>query len=258
MEDSGFGVCRLSVVPVMQSPGWDAPLADELLFGEPYRIIDVNPGGWLRITCADTPLMGSKDGWIPASHHHPIEADYYRQLVGSTFRIVTDTAAMVLYRKLPLTVVRGSILPISGGELFKVEEQLVFNGEAKILSQKRDIEFLIQEALKFQGIPERKGGRTPFGMDPCGWIRMVYRIAGYVIPSDASGLLGVGKPADSLEGEPGDIVLFESGKELRAGLLLTDRRMLFMDGDLRPYALNPDGLRAFRRWTPVAARQVLS
>ena len=62
MQDSGFGVCRLSVVPVMQSPGWDAPLADELLFGEPYRTVDVNPGGWLRITCSDTHLMGSKDG----------------------------------------------------------------------------------------------------------------------------------------------------------------------------------------------------
>ncbi len=37
----------------------------------------------------------------------------------------------VLYKKSPLTIVMGSVVPISNSELFKIEEQFAFNGESK-------------------------------------------------------------------------------------------------------------------------------
>ena len=73
----------------------------------------------------------------------------------------------------------GSIVPISGSELFKVEEQFAFNGESKSLGQRRDMEFIRQMARRYVGAPYLAGGKSPFGIDAPGLLHMVFRIAGY-------------------------------------------------------------------------------
>ena len=254
-QESGYGVCRLSVVPVMRVPGWDQPTMDELLFGEPYRVL-ARKSEWLKISCSDTPMTGVADGWIPKSHHHAIEEDYYLHLLHSEFRMVTDITSTVLYRKVPLVISVGSVVPVSSGELFKVEEQLAFNGEARPVTQRRDAEFLCQTAIRFLHFPERAGGRTPFGMDPMAWIRMIHHLCGHPFPRKHEEVQTVGAPVDVSDAQAGDLMILEADHESRAGILLSDGRLLFMEGQVQRVALHEGQVRAARTWRLVDARRV--
>lgn len=259
--EKGFGVCRLPVIPVMKDPKWDAELSDELLFGEPYCVIN-SKGAWLQVTCPDMQLCGASDGWIAGSQHHRIEEDYYRQLTRSEFRIVTDIHASLLFRKTALVVPVGSIVPVSAGELFKVEEQLAFNGEAHNPAQRRDADFLVQTARHFLNFPERRGGRTPFGMDPESWVRMCFRICGVSVSARRSGVALLGKP---LEGEgpvPGDLVLLQHGSEVRPGIVIDSGKVIVMDGYIRMLPVEGNTGQSeeqgSRRWQVTGYRRVMS
>lgn len=220
------GVCRLSAIPVMQSPGWTGAQLTQLLFGEHYAVLERTTSGWLRI---HAPIL-AMDGWINAGHHHAIEQAYYEQIGQSDFRITTEIASTLLYRKSTINIVIGSIVPLSAGELFKVEEQLAFNGEAKVLSQRRDGEFICSIASRFLHAPERPGGRTPHGIDAEAWLRLVYRIAGFPIDT---GLEQGGTPVEPDEALPGDLVILSSGKQSRAGILLAGSRVIHCQGFVR-------------------------
>ena len=254
----GFGICRLPVVPVMQGAGWSFQQADEMLFGEPYRITGPSSGSWLPVTCADMKLAGACDGWIHAMHHHGITEDYYALLIASDFRISTEPSASLLFRKVPMTVVRGSLVPLSAGELFKVEEQLAFNGEAKVLSQRRDAEFLCEAAKSLNGVAELPGGRTPFGMDPTGWATQCIRLAGIPTGTGINALRRLGEPSDPSESLPGDLCILERGADVRPGFMLSGGRVIFCDGTIHSEELDSTLPSAGGPWTLLEARRVVA
>src|SRR5688572_9168744 len=121
-----FGVCRLAIVPVYEKPDYHSIQHNQLLFGEHYQITG-SKGNWLSIQQA----YDGSGGWIHTSQHHSISVEYFEQINTSDYKITTDIASTLLYNKNPLTIVMGSIVPISNSELFKIEEQLAFNGESK-------------------------------------------------------------------------------------------------------------------------------
>jgi hypothetical protein len=75
----------------------------------------------------------------------------------------------LLFKKSPVTILIGSIVPISNSELFKLEEQFAFNGESKSLGQKREVEFLKSIALKYLNAPLSGWWQKPFW---CGCSRL--------------------------------------------------------------------------------------
>jgi len=226
-----YGVCRLSAVTMMQAPAWTAPQVTQLLFGEHYEVLERSASGWVRI---HSPVVET-EGWILASQHHAIEAAYYNLICQSDFRITTEMASTLLFRKSAININIGSVVPLSAGELFKVEEQLAFNGEAKMLSQRRDGEFICSMALRFLNVPERRGGRTPQGIDAEAWIKLVYRIAGY--PLGGLSLLTVGKPVEPENAIPGDLMVLSREKQVRVGILLPGSRLIHCSGFVRADAL---------------------
>src|SRR5882724_6066105 len=158
--EQDFGVCRLSVVPVRQSAE-SVVQTSQLLFGDAYEVTERSKDKqWLNIK---TNFEGTQ-GWIYRHHHHSIAQDYYEQIVQADFKITIDLVSTLLYKKSPLPVLMGSIVPISSSELFKMDEQFAFNGEAKSISQKRDADFLVAIALKYLNAPEIEGGKNPFGI----------------------------------------------------------------------------------------------
>lgn len=241
MEAIDFGVCRLSIVQVRNGPADSTALVTQLLFGDHYEVIHVSPDKkWLRIRI----ITDLCDGWIDARQHHSITASYLEQIGLADFKITTDITATLLYKKSPLTIVMGSIVPISTTELFKMEEQFAFNGETKSLGQRRDFEYLKTIVSRYVNAPYVPGGKSPFGIDAGALVQMVFKICGYHLARNPWQQVEQGKKVNSLgDAKPGDVAFFsEGGNVVHAGILLEEERVIHSFGQVRIDPINDEGI----------------
>lgn len=237
-----YGVCRLALVSVRLEPRHTSEQVSQLLFGDHYEVLEASPDQqWLYIQIhAD-----QYHGWLEARQHHTISKEYFDQINIANFKITTDVTSSILYRKNPLTIVMGSIVPISGSELFKMEEQFAFNGETKSLGQKRDFDYLKSVASKYLHAPYQWGGKSPFGIDCSGFTQMVFRIGGYSLLRDAAQQFTQGKKVKNLEEAlPGDLAFFENSehKIVHVGMLLPEGKIIHSSGQVRIDLLLEQGI----------------
>lgn len=241
MEAGEKGIARASIVPVRSEGSDKAEIVTQLLFGDHYTVVRVSDNNkWLQIQIN---YDGYK-GWIDSKQHHRISDEYFEQINNSDYKICTDITTNILFNKHQTNIVIGSILPISTNEIFKIEEQLAFNGESKSLSAKRDIEFLKQIAFKYLNAPYLWGGRSPFGIDCSGFTQAVYRICGYNIPRDSSEQVKKGELIDYVEKNTGDLAFFSNEKKkiVHVGIILENDEIIHASGKVRIDCLKSDGI----------------
>jgi hypothetical protein len=241
MIEQDFGVCRLSVVPVRNEPG-NSIQVSQLLFGEAYEVLEKSKDKlWLRIKIN----FDGTEGWINLRHHVSVPFEYFELLTQSDFKITTDIVSTILYKKNPVSILMGSIVPISTAELFKMDEQFAFNGEAKPISLKRDFEFLKAVAIKYLHAPETDGGKSPFGISCHGFVQMVYKISGYALPGTLPGLVASGKKIDDVfSATPGDLAFFKNheGALHHVGIVLEENKIIHASGQVKIDYLNEEGI----------------
>ncbi len=235
------GVCRLSIVPVRGEASDKSELVTQLFFGEHYEVVsESNDKKWLRIRN----YFDQYEGWIDVKQHHNITKEYFDYINRADFKITTDITTSILYNKNPIPIVMGSVIPISGSELFKMEEQFAFNGESKSMGQKRDAEFLKLIAQKYLNAPYQWGGKSPFGIDCSGFTQMVFKINGHKLQRDANQQARQGKSITFKDAQPGDLVFFKNkeNKILHVGILLSKDKVIHASGKVRVDYFNEDGI----------------
>lgn len=239
---AGYGVCRLALVSLRAGPSDSSTQLSQLLFGDHYEVLQQSGDKrWLYIRV----YMDQCEGWIDHLMHHDITSEYFRQINNANFKIVTDVTTSILYKQSALTILLGSIVPISNSELFKMEERFAFNGEAKSLGQKRDLEFLKSIALKYVNAPCQPGGKSPFGIDGAALMQMIFRISGYTIPRfvlQQSAQMERFQQTDMPL--PGSLCFFEDLVlcSPHVGLLLDNDRVLHVHGKVRLDHVVPEGI----------------
>jgi gamma-D-glutamyl-L-lysine dipeptidyl-peptidase len=240
-EPLDFGVCRLAIVPVFEKPDYNSLLHNQLLFGEHYEVTG-SKENWVSIKLA----FDGSGGWIHQSQHHSISKEYFEQIGISDYKITTDITATLLYNKNPLSIVMGSIVPISNSELFKMEEQLAFMGESKSLGQKRDWEYLNGVLHKYFNAPFLPGGRTPFGIDGAGLVQMAYRICGHTLPRTAEQQIKATTSVPNFDNShSGDIVFLKRTKDglLAPSILQSAGKVFLIDGHAYQTSIDPKGVK---------------
>lgn len=240
-EAIDFGVCRLSIVPVRGEASDKSELVTQLFFGEHYEVTQVSKDKkWLKVRI----YFDQYEGWIDSKQHHPITKEHFDYINRADFKITTDITTSILYNKNPLAIVMGSIIPISGSELFKMEEQFAFNGESKSVGLKRDAEFLKLTAQKYLNSPYQWGGKSPFGIDCSGFTQMVFKINGYKLLRDAEQQVKQGKPVEVKEAVPGDLAFFKNREDkiTHVGMLLSDDKIIHASGKVRIDHFNEEGI----------------
>ena len=232
----------MAVVPVRKDPREAGEQLTQLLFGDHYEVLDLSQDKkWLQIRIYSDHTVG----WLDGKQHHSISKEYFEQINATDYKITTDIASAVLYKKNPLTIVMGSIVPISNSELFKIEEQFAFNGESKSLGQRRDVDYLKNIARKYLQAPCQAGGKSPFGIDPSGLVQMIFKITGYSLPRDIHQQSLAGKKMKSFdEALPGDLAFFyEKGNEVsHVGIILDGDKIIHASGHVRMDRITEEGI----------------
>ena len=242
MDILDFGVCRLSIVSVRKDPQDVSEQVTQLLFGDHYEVVErTNDFKWLKIRI----YFDQYIGWIDAKQHQPVTKEYFNYINTAEYKITTDLTSTLLFNKSQLTVLLGSIIPISTAELFKMEEQFAFNGETKNLGQKREFEYVKTIAQKYLNAPYLWGGKSPFGIDCSGFTQVVYKIAGYHLLRDAWQQSTQGKPIGKIsEAKPGDLAFFlnKDGKIIHTGIFLGGDKIIHASGKVRIDTLTYEGI----------------
>ena len=230
------------MVPVRENPDDASEMVTQLLYGDHYAIIDRSEDAkWMKIHIA----YDEYEGWIDTKQHFLITDEYYDLLNHTEFKICTDLTSDILYKKQLIHIVLGSVLPISSSEIFKVEEQLAFNGESKSMGERRTFDFLRQTAFKYQHTPYLWGGKSPFGIDCSGFTQQVFKISGYRLKRDASQQFLQGIEVTQIsEAMPGDLAFFrnEKGNISHVGILLEDQDFIHASGYVRKDKLDENGI----------------
>jgi gamma-D-glutamyl-L-lysine dipeptidyl-peptidase len=241
-EIIGYGVCRLSVVPVRSQPADFADLSSQLLFGEHYILLERSKDKrWVMIKNR----FDGYGGWIDVKQHHPIAKEYFEFIDRGDAKITTDLVAGILYNKVHVPVLIGSIIPNAVSDLFRMEEQFAFNGESKSLSQKRNVDFIVELAKKYLNAPYQWGGRIPFGIDCSGFTQIVFKISGYKLPRNAADQANCGRPIPDLgKSAPGDLAFFgdTTGRTTHVGIIVEDNKIIHASGRVRLDWLNEEGI----------------
>ena len=242
MDKLQRGICRLSVVPVRKEPAHKSELVTQLLFGDHYTILSTTPDkNWLHIKI----YYDEYEGWIDIKQSKSISEGYFHDMINNDFKISTDLTTSILYKKKPLQIVMGSILPIAHTELFDFDEQFAFNGEAKNLGQKRDFDFIRTTALKYLDTPYLWGGKTPFGIDCSGFVQMVFKIAGFKLKRDTPEQARQGQIIKEFRNAiPGDLAFFSDskGKIGHVGIIFEDEKIIHAYGQVRIDEINQEGI----------------
>jgi hypothetical protein len=236
------GICRICIVPVRREPSDKAEMVTQLLFGDHYTVMEYSGDGkWVRISI----YYDEYEGWIDVKQHKRISEEYFEEINNNEFRICTDLIAPILYKKKPLQIVLGSILPLAHTELFDIEEQFAFNGEAKRLGQRREFDFLKFITLKYLNAPYLWGGKSPFGIDCSGFTQMVFKLTGYRLKRDTSQQVLQGENIAGLEEAlPGDLIFCrnEDKQISHVGILLEDKKIIHASGSVRVDFLDERGI----------------
>lgn len=202
MNEWPKGICRLSVVAMRANPKSNSELVSELLFGEHYSVLDEKKG-MVQIQLH----FDNSVGWISKNQHTAISEEYYQQVNLSDYKVCIDLSGTIYFQKKHVHILFGSVLPISTNELFKLEEQVAYNGESKSLAQKREFEYLKEVMKKFLNAPYLSGGKTPFGVDHGGFIQQVFKVCGYKLPRTIEEQMNSGQEIKNLEEMiPGDLL----------------------------------------------------
>jgi hypothetical protein len=243
-ESLDYGICRLAIVTVRKEADQKTEPVTQMLFGDHYEVIETSKDQkWLSVNI----ISDNTQGWIDKLQHHSISKEYFDQIGHTNFKITTDISSTLLYKKSQLTIVMGSIVPISASELFKMEEQFAFNGEAKSLGQRRDFAFLKDVANKYLNAPYFPGGKSPFGIDSAGFTQMVFKIAGYQIPRSIQQQWTHGIAFNGIGSAlPGDLAFFKGkdGKVNHVGIFIDEQRIIHCSGRVRIDYLMEDGILA--------------
>lgn len=241
MDHPEYGICRLSVIPTRANPSDQSEMTSQLLFGEHYKVLEVSKDkSWLNIRN----YYDDYSGWIDQKQFYPISVEYFEQINHSDYKICLDLTSSILFQKNNIQILMGSILPISSNEIFRMEEKLAFNGEAKSLSQRRDFEFLKTIAVKYLNVPYLWGGRTPFGIDCSGFVQMVFKICGYNLPRDSDQQSEAGNEITFNNSKPGDLAFFgnKTGKISHVGIILEEGKIIHSSGMVRIDEISEEGI----------------
>lgn len=214
------GICTVSVAALRAEGSHRAEMISQVLYGETVEILD-SAGQFARIKMH----FDGYEGWIHAQQLSLIsEEDFHkkkRELVTNSFDVYNTS--------------QGKMLLSFGSEVRSEEQQISF------LSGER----IGDTARQFLNVPYLWSGRSFFGIDCSGFVQLVYKVHGKMLPRDSCQQAEVGEVLSFVEeSRLGDLAFFEDedGIISHVGMMLNQQEIIHSYGKVRVDYLDSTGI----------------
>ena len=208
--------------------GLDGRIETQALFGEPVRIL-AQRGTWSEVAVTDQPTPKNRlgyPGWIPTEQL--TSSGSFGGLLSGRIAVVSAPTAVLRGALQPLKLSFGTRLPVvgsSGGDVQVAtpsgEVGVLPSADVRVYAASSAIptptgQDLVATARLFLGVRYLWGGTSAFGFDCSGFVNLIYRVNGIVIPRDAGAQALAGRPVGRGGLKPGDLVFFATDPPSRA------------------------------------------
>jgi hypothetical protein len=230
-----YGISGLSIIPVRREPSEQSEMVTQILYGEHF-IVNEMMLGWANVKLA----FDGYEGWIDMKMITPLMERSYQKIDKSPFAVTTDIFNIIpVNAEQTVMIVAGSTLPCWRPNLKEFSIQYgVFSHSGNVTYRKPPNirKVIIDQALKYYNAPYLWGGRSPLGIDCSGLAQVIYKMAGFAIPRDASQQVHLGKALSFMEEtKPGDLAFFdnEEGRIVHVGIIWEKNKIIHASGQVR-------------------------
>jgi len=238
-----YGICTQSLVPVRIQPGDHQEMVNQLLFGD-LLVVKGHVKEWLLIETFDDQY----EGWVDQKQIIIIENEKFNELIVTdrfySHSLASDVFTMDHSQKLSFT--RGACLPEFSNHALSVNGlKYDFHGEVIRAKDSFNTDNLLNISQSYLGAPYLWGGRSPFGIDCSGFVQIVYKMCGLLLPRDASQQVQHGENVNFVtEGLIGDLAFFgnEEGDINHVGILIENDKIIHASGQVRIDKIDHQGI----------------
>ena len=238
-----YGICTQALVPVRVQPGDREEMINQLLFGD-LVFVKGQVKEWLLIQTVDDEY----EGWIDRKQVLIIDKKEFTALVKEDKYFSLELASRVTPagEGQSLIFTLGARLPGYSDGTFKINNtEYRFDGEVCQNNEPATAEQILAIAEKYAGAPYLWGGRSPFGMDCSGFVQMVFKMVGILLPRDSSDQVTRGKTVDFIhEARPGDLAFFgeSDGDITHVGIIKAGGKIIHASGNVHTDTIDHQGI----------------
>ena len=226
-----YGICKLSAIAMRKEARHGSEMVNQLLYNETYTILDKTQE-WVLVRIVNGPSTSSGacfyEGWIQAKQLVEISEEEFLTLKAK--KVYLTNKPIVEYKRLFLSM---------GTPLYEPYP------DAVEMPSEFHPELMVNYAKLLLNAPYLWGGRTAFGFDCSGFVQVCARLAGLLLPRDASQQVKEGELVYFLqETQPGDLAFFgeEDGHITHVGIVMDNEQIIHASGQVRIDFLDQTGI----------------
>lgn len=220
-----YGICNLTAIALRKEDRHASEMVSQLLYNETYTVLDKTKE-WVLIQTEDGDFP--YQGWIQEKQLCEISEEQFNAMKGKTPYLINK----------PVVEHNGMLLTM-GTPFYEPHP------DAVLMPSEFHAELLVDYAKRLLGAPYLWGGRMAMGLDCSGLTKVCARLAGLVLPRDASQQVREGELVYFLqETLPGDLAFFgdEDGHITHVGIVMGNEQIIHCSGQVRIDYLDQTGI----------------